>query len=37
MSSLRCTGLSDDSTGATLRDIQARTDVLNARPLAGRA
>ena len=37
MPPLRRTWLSDDSTGATLRDIQARADVLNARPLAGRA
>ena len=27
----------NDRTRATLRDIQARTDVLNTRPLSGRA
>jgi hypothetical protein len=37
MSSLRRSWLSDDRTRTTLRDMQARTDVLNARPLAGRA
>jgi hypothetical protein len=37
MPSLRRTWLSDDSTRATLRDIQARTNMLNACPLAGRA
>lgn len=37
MPSLRRTWLSDDSTRAALRDIQARTDVLNTRPLPGRA
>ena len=36
MPSLRRAWLSNDSTRATLRDIQARTDVLNARPLAGK-
>jgi hypothetical protein len=37
MPPLRRAWLSDDSTRATLRDIQARTDVRDARPLAGRA
>ena len=37
MPPLRRAWLSDDSTCAAFRDIQARTDVLDARPLAGRA
>jgi len=37
MSPLRRTWLSDDRTRATLRDIQLRTHVLDARPLPGRA
>ena len=35
--SLRRTRLSDDSARATLRDRKPRADVLDARPLAGRA
>ena len=37
MSPMRPTWLSDDRTRATLRDIQPRTHVLDARPLPGRA
>ena len=37
MSPMRRTWLSDDRTRATLRDIQLRTHVLDARPLPGRA
>jgi hypothetical protein len=37
MPPLRRTWLSNDSARTTLRDIQPRTDVRNARPLAGRA
>jgi hypothetical protein len=37
MPPLRRPRLSDDSTRATLRDIQVRTDALDARPLARRA
>ena len=37
MPPLRRTRLSDDRTRATLRDIQLRTHVLDARALSGRA